>query len=189
MTDKALVEQILAGEKQAFATFVERYKKLVAHVVYRMVKNETDREDVCQDVFVRIYRNLSGFQFQSRLSTWVARISFNTAINHLEKKKVDLFDDISAEHEQLEDRPSGKRLPDDAMVATDMGERVRLEIDKLPILYGTIVALYHLEDMSYKEIADIMNMPSGTVKSHLFRGRKLLRTRLEALYSSEDLCS
>lgn len=188
MSEKTLVADIIAGNRHAFEQFVRQYEKLVAHVVFRMIRNETDREDVCQDVFVRVYRNLAGFQFQAKLSTWVARIAFNTAMNHLEKKKVDLFDDVTADHVTLDDMPDSVTGPDARFETADLGTRVRVEIDNLPVLYGTIMALYHLEDMPYMDIAGIMQMPVGTVKSYLFRGRKMLRERLVAVYSEEDLC-
>ena len=189
MSDQALVAQILTGSKNAFDSFVQEYQGLVMHVVRRLVPNETDREDVCQDVFVKAYRNLSGFKFQAKLSTWLARIAHNTAINYLEKKKAALFDDISAEHETIEDQPHTARSPEDAAATNDMAARVRVEIDRLPVIYGTILALYHLEEMSYKDMANILQMPEGTVKSYLFRGRQMLRERLVAAYSPEELQS
>ena len=147
-----------------------------------------DRQDVCQDVFVKAYRNLQGFNFEAKLSTWLARIAYNTALNHLEKRRVDLFDDVSAEHLQIEDAPAPGRMLDQTVEVSDSARRVRAEIDRLPVLYGTILALYHLEDMSYREIGDIMQLPEGTVKSYLFRARKMLKERLVATYGEEDLC-
>lgn len=188
VSEQALVADVLTGDDRAFADFVGQYQKLVTHVVYRLVPNAADRQDICQDVFVKVHRNLSGFQFQSKLSTWVARIAYNTALNHLDKKKVGLFDDLTAEHERIEDRPADVVAPDQAAAVADSAVRVREEIDRLPVLYGTILALYHLEEMSYRDIAEVMHMPEGTVKSYLFRGRKMLRDRLLANYREEDLC-
>lgn len=189
MSDQAIVAQILTGSKSAFDSFVQEYQGLVMHVVRRLVPNETDRQDVCQDVFVKAYRNLSGFKFQSKLSTWLARIAHNTSINYLEKKKAELFDDISAEHETLDDQPMAARSPEESAVSNDMAGRVRAEIDRLPVIYGTILALYHLEEMSYKDMAEILQMPEGTIKSYLFRGRQMLRERLVAAYSHEEFQS
>jgi len=189
MTDQALVTQIVSGSKQAFSTFVDEYQNLVLHVIRRLVPNETDRQDVAQEVFVKAYRSIGGFKFQSKLSTWVARIAHNTAINYLEKKKVELYDDISADHQSIEDYAETARSPEQAATINDLASRVRSEIDSLPVIYGTILALYHLEEMSYKDIAEVLQLPEGTVKSYLFRGRKMLRERLSATYSNEELQS
>ncbi len=188
MTEQALVQDILTGNRDAFRDFMSRYQSLVVHVVGRMVPNEADRQDICQDVFVKAYRNLNGFNFEAKLSTWLARIAYNTALNHLEKRRVDLFDDITAEHDRLEDRPASGRTVDESVAVSDSARRVRTEIDRLPVLYGTILALYHLEEMTYREIADVMQLPEGTVKSYLFRARKMLKDRLTAAYAEEDLC-
>lgn len=188
MTDQALVTQILDGSKGAYTAFVDRYQALVSHVINRLIRNEADREDVRQDVFVKAYHNLSGFEFQSKLSTWVARIARNTALNHLEKKRVELYDDISPEDDSIENRPVALQGPDERAVQADMSARVRAEIDDLPVMYGVVLALYHLEEMSYKDMSDILQLPEGTVKSYLFRGRKMLRERLAARYPEEDLC-
>ena len=188
MTEQALVTQILDGSKSAFATFVSRYEALVAHVINRLIPNEADREDIRQDVFVKAYRNLSGFEFNSKLSTWVARIARNTALNHLEKKRAVLYDDITAEEDTIENQPVIHRGPDELAVEQDISARIRAEIDNLPVMYGVVLALYHLEEMSYKDMADILQLPEGTVKSYLFRGRKMLRERLSDRYPEEDLC-
>ena len=82
LTDQQLVERILAGEKELYRYFVTRYERLVRHVVSKMMSNKHDCDDICQDVFVKIYTNLSGFRFDSKLSTWVGRISYNTCLNH-----------------------------------------------------------------------------------------------------------
>lgn len=188
MTEQALVNNILSGNRDAFRDFMSQYQSLVAHVVYRMVPNEADRQDVCQDVFVKAYRNLDGFQFEAKLSTWLARIAYNTALNHLEKRRVDLFDDVTSEAQQLEDTPAVGRALDEKVAVSDSARLVRMEIDRLPVLYGTILSLYHLEEMSYREIADVMQLPEGTVKSYLFRARKMLKDRLSSAYAEEDLC-
>lgn len=188
MTDQALVQDILSGNRDAFRVFMSQYKSLVAHVVCRMVHNETDRQDLCQDVFIKAYRNLGGFNFEAKLSTWLARIAYNTALNHLEKRRVGLYDDVSAEHRQLEEIAAGGRSVDEYAMVSDSALRVRIEIDRLPVLYGTILALYHLEEMTYREISEIMQLPEGTVKSYLFRARRMLKDRLSAAYDEEDLC-
>ena len=91
--ERELVERILDGDREAFLTFIDQYERLVKHVVYRMVDDDRDREELCQDVFVRAHRYLDGFRFESKLSTWLARIARNTCLNHLEKKDMPLYAD------------------------------------------------------------------------------------------------
>jgi len=185
--DKALAGRILAGDKGAFRTLVERYQRLVSHIVFRMIPNDTDREDVCQEVFIKVYENLSGFRFESKISTWIARIAYNTSVSHLEKIKAHLYDSICPDNEPFQELSDNNILPDEYTQTRDLSLRLAREIDRLPVLYGTILSLYHLEGMSYNEIRQIMQLPEGTVKSYLFRARKLLKKRLSISYQREEL--
>ncbi len=182
-----LIDKVLSGNAGAFKQLIEQYRRLVAHIVFRMVSNKSDREDLAQDVFLKVYQNLRHFRRESKLSTWIARIAFNTCSNYLDKKQVPLFEDIAPNDMTVDSVASGDALPDRNAELTDISERLRSEIDMLPVHYRTIVTLYHLEEMSYREIGDVMNLPEGTVKSHLFRGRRLLKDRLMAKYQPEDL--
>jgi RNA polymerase sigma factor (sigma-70 family) len=185
--ERHLVEQILAGDGVAFARLIDRYKALVVHIVYRMVSNSEDREDICQEVFVKIYRNLTGFRFESKLSTWIARVAYNTCMNHLEKKREILLDEFRPDLETLDELPGGANPPDEYAEEMDLSIRLRAQIETLPVAYRTILTLYHLEGMSYGEIGRVMGLPDGTVKSHLFRARKHLKDKLLSRYRKEDL--
>ena len=182
-----LVKQILDGNDLAFERLIRNFQRLVSHIVFRMVNNIADREDICQDVFIKVYKNLSGFRFESKLSTWIARIAYNRCINFLEKKKVALYDDLSEDDKQYEIRDSADDRPDQIIESADLKELLTQEINTLPIQYRTIITLYHLDEMNYNEIADIMGLPAGTVKSYLFRARRKLREKLEAKYQREEI--
>lgn len=194
--EKELIEKVLAGDAQAFRVLVENYQRLVCHVVFRMVANEADREELCQEVFVKIYQHLKNFNFQSKLSTWIARIAYNACINYLKKKKTPLYDDLA---ETALDSPEDKALafiegvagdlpsPDELAVNREMRLFLHEAIGELPAQYRAILTLYHLDEMSYREIGEIINLPEGTVKSYLFRARKLLKERMLEKYSAEEL--
>lgn len=196
-TERELVEQVLDGDREAFLGFIERYERLVKHVVFRMVTDEQDREELCQDVFVRAYRYLDGFRFESKLSTWLARIARNTCLNHLEKKEIPLYADEapSTDDDPPDARVALNRIEDPdrnvAETATDREQRefVREGIKALPEHYRTALTLYHLEEMSVSQISEVMDNPEGTVKSHLYRGRKKLKDWLLDRYSQEELTS
>ena len=184
MTDDLLIAQILAGDRKAFRTVIDRYGRLVNHIVFRLIRNGTDREDLAQEVFVRVYENLGTFRQESRLSTWIARIAYNTCHNHLQKCKVALFEDTS-DGATLDDVALDCIAPDLDTSDRDMSRKLNEEIDKLPLRYGLILTMYHFCDLSYEEIGAMLQLPGGTVKSHLFRARKLLKDRLAVVYKTE----
>lgn len=194
-TERELVEQVLDGDREAFLSFINRYERLVKHVVFRMIDDERDREELCQDVFMRAYRYLDGFRFDSKLSTWLARIARNTCLNHLEKKDMPLYADHapSADDESSDAQAALNRIEDaDANVAETATTRerqdvVRQGIQTLAEHYRTALTLYHLEGMSVTQISEVMDNPEGTVKSHLYRGRKKLKDWLLDHYSQEEL--
>ncbi|MBN2413744.1 sigma-70 family RNA polymerase sigma factor [candidate division KSB1 bacterium] len=184
---KELVDKIISGSSRAFRTFIEEYKNLVAHIVFRMIDNIEDREDMCQNIFIKIYQNLHTFKFESKISTWVAKIVYNSCINYLEKKKVPLFEDIAAENTTIDSLAGTVDMPDSLIETGETHHLLQTEIDKLPVKYRTILTLYHLDEMSYLEIGEIMGWPEGTVKNYLFRARKYLKEKLVAKYQVEDL--
>jgi RNA polymerase sigma factor (sigma-70 family) len=189
MTDpKELVEHILAGDQDSFRVLIKQYQRLVSHVVFRMIPAGPDQEDLCQEVFVKVYQHLGRFRFDSKLSTWIARIAYNTCLNFLDKKKLPLYDDLVSEERSFEPiAPDESARPDLGFEAAETGVILQKEIERLPAVYKTIVTLYHLDQMSYSEIADIMKMPEGTVKSYLFRARKMLKDGLLKKYQREEL--
>ena len=159
-----------------------------------MLNNSSDNEDICQDIFIKAFTNLSKFKFESRLSTWVARIAYTTCSNYVQKKKISLLDDIVTPYdEDYEGESFSNRIPDESgdmpdesLFLKEIKARLDAEINLLPPLLGTIISLYHQEEMSYAEIGGIMSLPIGTVKSYLFRGRRLLRDRLISKIKQED---
>ena len=184
-----LIARIRAGDTHAFQSLIEQYQRLVTHIVFRMVSNTADREDLCQDIFLRVYQNIDGFRFESKVSTWIARIAYNMCINHLQKKKVPLYNDKTPETDSIEEISGTQNLPDAIVERRDMTSRIQTEIEGMDIRFRTILTLYHLDNMNYGEIAEIMNLPEGTVKSYLFRARKRLKNRLMAKYQKEEIWS
>ena len=183
ISEDRMIRQVLAGDKDAFRLLVENYQNLVAHVVFRMVKCREDREDICQDVFMKIYQNLPGFRGQSKLSTWIARIAYNTCINHLEKKRVLVSNDLMIENYVSEN--SDESIHKD-IEEGDIKEKLTAAIELLPEIFRIVVTLYHLEGMKYQEISEVLDKPEGTIKSYLYRARQLLKVALEKKYYKEE---
>lgn len=183
--DRSLVAGILRGEEPAFRSLIRQHERLVAHMVGRLVKGDEDRQEVCQDVFLRVYEKLPEFTFQSKLSTWIATIAYRHAINHLRKRRM-MFEEFP-EDERWVERFVEKQDPGQILDEKEEEARVLEFVGQLPAAYRTVLTLYHLDGLSYEEIARVMEMPEGTVKSYLFRGRNLLKEKLTRHFKDELL--
>lgn len=179
--DRSLVEAVIARKPRAFETFVSRHQRLVWHLVYRMVHHEQDTEELAQDVFMRAYRYLPDFRFESALSTWLGQIAFSVAGRHLRKKRiatVDLHDESGAD--RLAETVTDDFDLEHAVISFELGGQVHEALEKLAPLQRTLVSLYYLEEMSVAEIAAMAGIPEGTAKSYLFRARAQLRRHLQS---------
>lgn len=180
--DHALVQDILAGQTARFGELVERQQKLVWHLVYRMVGHPEDARELCQEVFLRVYRCLHQFRADSSLATWVGRIAYTITARHLSKRKVALATVESREDEEggtLEAQIDDGFDLQAAHANAEVMAHVSAAIECLPPLQRTLVSLYHLEELGVSEIAQITELPVGTVKNYLFRARRSLKAQLE----------
>jgi RNA polymerase sigma factor (sigma-70 family) len=177
MDDRALVSQILAGNMQAFRMLIKLNERLVSHMVGKLVSNREEHEEVCQDVFLKIFDRLSEFNFQSKLSTWIATIAYRHAINSMRKNRL-LTRDLP-EKDRIDRLFLTEETPEDILGDKDMDEYVVRLIDKLPAQYKLVLTLYHLEGLNYHEIGNITGMPEGTVKNYLFRARTQLKEKVK----------
>ncbi len=182
--DEIIVERIIQGDQNAFRELIQMHEKLVYHMISRLVDKKEDREDLCQEVFLKVFRKLPGFRFQSRLSTWIATIAYRMALNHLKKTKKWQISELDYASYKLKDNSS---QADVNMNRNDLCQQVHQMIRQLPEQYRIVLTLYHLEDMPYAEIALVCDMPEGTVKSYIFRARKLLKEKLEKIFKKEEL--
>jgi len=183
--DRTLVSRVLSGDMQAFGLLIRQHERLVSHMVGRLVKGEEDREELSQDVFMKVHEKLGEFNFQSKLSTWIATIAYRHAINHMRKKKMQ-FTDIPDE-EAFTKRFIEVSNPETLAEESDMDAFVLRLIDELPAQYKVVLTLYHLNGMSYPEIGEVTKMPEGTVKNYLFRARNLLKEKVKMYLGKEEL--
>jgi RNA polymerase sigma factor (sigma-70 family) len=184
---RSLINRILAGDRNAFRSIIEEHQRLVSHIVFRMVYNQKDREDLCQEIFVKVYTNLSSFHFGAKLSSWIAKIAYNACLDFLGKNKKILYNTVTLENTAQKNLMAGDFPPDESVERFEIFYLLQKEIEKLPVHFRTILTLYHLEEMSYAEISKIMQLPEGTVKSYLFRARRVLRGKLIRKYQKEGL--
>lgn len=171
-TDRVIVQQVLNGKQSAFGSIIETTGNLVAQIIYRTGVPVAEQKDLTQDIYFKVYRELKRFRFQSKLSTWVAQIAFNTCADYLAKKKISIvpLDEAIEKYSSVVTDQPLERKQDEALLSRAM--------ESLPPLYRTLIALYHQEEISYEEIAKITGLPMGTVKNYLFRARKLLKEKL-----------
>lgn len=172
MDDHQLVKQVLAGSDAALKLLIERYERLVAHMVARVIDATMDREEICQDVFFKIYEKLSTFNFESKLSTWIATIAYRHAVNFAKKKKMEQVD-LDAVTFKL-------GTEENKTEQDDMTAFVHRLVDQLPVNYKTVLTLFYLDGFSYPEIVETTGMPEGTVKNYIHRARGKLRELVEA---------
>ena len=190
LTDKELIEKVLSGDTDAFAVIIKNTEVLVAQIVFKMVQNKEDRKDLAQDIYLKAYKNLPGFRFGSKLSTWIAQIAYNTCLDYVRKKKLvlqDNFDDEDKEELQGNIILSVESNANAGIFRKELSAILKAEIEKLSPIHKTLITLYHNEEMSYEEIAQVTQLPEGTLKSYLFRARKALKNNLLEHYKKEEL--
>jgi RNA polymerase sigma-70 factor (ECF subfamily) len=178
MEDRQLVEKIVNGDYRSFLALMKRYERLVASLVYRFVDSREDREEVIQDVFVKIHDALPGFNWQSKLSTWISTIAYREALAFLRRKKK--LDTVDVEDVEI------KIDADLAYEKRDWSEFIKMCVSQLPPVYAAVISLYHLQGYNYNEIVEIMDMPEGTVKNYLFRARKKLKELLTPMLKENE---
>ncbi|WP_373458209.1 RNA polymerase sigma factor SigW [Paenibacillus harenae] len=173
----------LKGDQGAFAELVSLYQDKLFHMAYRMLNNRQESEDVVQDTFLRVYKNLDRYDENLKFSTWIYRIATNLCIDRLRKRKpVYSLDAESTEHEGLDGYsmiPSDDRTPETELLLSDTQRIIHQAIETLPPKYKTVMTLRYMQDLSLQEIGDIMDMPVTTIKTRVHRGREFLRKKLE----------
>ncbi len=175
--EKEIVSRILKEDFRAFELLVKEYEKLVFYVVNRLVHDMQDKEDICQEVFIKVHKNLHTFKFESKLSTWIARIAYLTAINYIKKYK---NNQLQTEYpENIDNYHFTNEDPEEVLAKKDSAEYLNYLIAQMPLAYRTALTMYHLNEFTCQEIEQITGTPEGTIKSNLFRARKLLKEKIE----------
>jgi RNA polymerase sigma-70 factor (ECF subfamily) len=173
--ERALLERCRSGDDTAFGELVDRYKDLVYGVVHRMTPDRALVDDLAQEVFLKVHRGLPYFRGEARLSTWIYRIVQNVCSQaHAARRPAQSLDS------GIEGRPVREPGAADAAFA-DLELRDRLEkaIARLPENYRLLIAAHYLKGVQYEALAEALNIPLGTVKTHLYRAKRQLRELLE----------
>lgn len=179
---KKRIKQVIKGDQDAFAEIIEIYKNSIYQLCFRMLGNRHEAEDMAQEAFIRAYVNINSFNQDLKFSTWLYRIATNLCIDRIRKKKPDYYLDAEVSgtdgltmYSQL---ASDSPLPEKELESLELQETVQKEIMKLPEKYRSVIVLKYIEELSLNEISEILDMPLGTVKTRIHRGREALRQQL-----------
>ncbi|HEX9751172.1 MAG TPA: sigma-70 family RNA polymerase sigma factor [candidate division Zixibacteria bacterium] len=171
--DHGLMRRIQKDDFDAFETLVDRYKTRLVNVIYRMLGDQNEAEDLVQETFLRVWTHRQDYDFSYCLSTWVYTIALNLAKNELRKRRKVKFFNIGELAEK------GIDLPDPKMGPSALGHLLQGAITKLPTKYKTAFLLRDVEQLPYEDVAQILGVPLGTVKSRVNRARAVLKNDLK----------
>jgi len=190
LSDTDLIIQAQKGDQNAFEELVYRYDRNVLSIAMKYAINEDDAKDLYQEVFIRVYRGLKRFRFQSEFSTWLFRITTNVCLTYKSRNKEHLRVSINKSYEDDENEFTAKEelvyegsSPEEITTGTDLGEIVNTAVESLSPKQKMTFILKHYEGYKIREIAEMMNCKEGTVKKYLFDAIKNLRKKLSPVYA------
>lgn len=181
--EKQYVEEVLSGRTESFRHIIQISQPLVEQIVNRLISKELFRQDMVQEIYIKVFQHLDRFRFDCKLTTWIARIAYNYCLTEIQSRKNLPLDKIDV----LLLTASAEANPLEESMSADLKTIMDQEIDLLPPLYKTILLLYHRQEQSIEEIQLITGLPAGTIKSYLFRARATLAQQLSLKYKKSEL--
>lgn len=184
--DSLLVEAIKAGEMQQFEVLVDKYKDKIYNMARNITGSQQEAQDLAQDIFLLIYKNIGSFQGRSSLSTWIYRISINKCLDWQRKqqRKNSFLHTLyrSTDQDQhidpMEQLPNRQPTPEEQYIKNEQIRELRNIIQGLPEKYQKVIILFHYQQMTYQEIADVLELPVRTIETQLYRGKQKIREQL-----------
>ena len=190
MNELELIQQLRAGDEGAFKSLVANYQDLVYNTAVGIVQNSEDAEDVAQEVFIQVYRSIDQFKGDARLSTWIYRITTTKALDHIRsrkrKKRFAFITSLFGPNDELVHEPVDFHHPGVALDRKEQAALLFRMIEQLPENQKVAFTLHKTEELSYQEIADVMQLSVSAVESLLFRARQNLRKLLEKYYQQNN---
>ncbi|MBT8325670.1 MAG: sigma-70 family RNA polymerase sigma factor [Winogradskyella sp.] len=175
--DQSIIKAVANGDTLAYAQLVDRYKDLVFNVALKLLQHREEAEEVAQDTFIKVFKQLSSFKGQSKLSTWIYKIAYNNSLDRLKKNKKyrnDVpIDGFTTERLKCVDNAL------EQLIEAEKQQLIKNSLAQLPEDYRLVLQMFYFEDLSLQEMAEIINIEANTVKVKLFRARKKLATILE----------
>jgi len=188
ITDEELIEKFQEGDVYAFDEIVRRYKDQLMNFVFRFLNDRSDAEDIVQETFLRVYKNKHAYKRIAKFSTWIYTISGNLAKTELRKRKrrqIFSISNLGFEDKDYEVPDLRRRGPEDLADGTFKDELIQEAIDSLPPKFKEVIILRDIQGFSYEEISQIVDVPIGTVKSRVNRGRLKLQQKLKFIVEQE----
>jgi len=182
-TDRPIVEAVLAGDSRRYAELVNRHKDRAMTLALRILRQREDAQEAVQDAFVRAYRSLESFRGESSFSTWFYRILYNLCLTASSRRRTTADADAGEDVELAAEDPSALEL----LETRELHDALHEEMRNLPSKYAAALTLFYVQDLPYERITEVMGLPMGTVKTLLFRGRALLRSRLAARFQESEV--
>ncbi|HEX6938490.1 MAG TPA: sigma-70 family RNA polymerase sigma factor [Longimicrobiales bacterium] len=189
LTDQEVVALARDGREAAYRELIGRYERPVISIIYRLVHDHELAEDLAQDTFIKVLNALDRYDPKHKFSSWIFRIAHNTAIDRLRKREVDTLSLDGSPHAQTPDAVESTRItpvsteesPEDFTASREIGREIEKALARLRPEYRTAIVLAHVEGRPYEEIAEVMGIPLGTVKTFIHRARNELRQHLAHL--------
>lgn len=181
--DAALVKKAKEGDGKAYDELIILYKDAVQGVIYRMVRNKQEAEDLTQEAFIKAYNSINSFNEEYAFSTWLFKIATNNCIDYFRKRKLktqSMDQTVRYKDDEIrQEYPDTEGRADKELLASEKTRLIKKAIDDLPEKYKTAIILRHTEEKSYEEIAEILDLPLGTIKARIFRAREMLKKSLK----------
>lgn len=189
LTDQDVVARARAGSERAYRELIRRYERPVFSLIYRLVRDREKSEDLAQDTFIKVLNHIDRYKPEFKFSSWIFKIAHNTALDDIRKKEIPTLSLQGSPHEKdpaeaaahAPTVTSDEPTPEEFVEGRELGGRIEAAIGELREEYRTAIVLRHIEGRPYEEIAEIMDVPLGTVKTYIHRARLELRERLEHL--------
>lgn len=175
LTDNELLKEIQKGELDKYSEVIQRYQGKLFAYLYRLIGDREEAEDLLQDVFIKVFKNLNNYDAERKFSSWIYRIAHNEAVNHIKRKYLKKFiswEDVVSSKDKLE--TSVEDSPDSSWMRRETVKEVDEAINKLPIKYRQVLVLRYYSDKSYEEIGEILKKPVNTVGTLINRAKKKL---------------
>ncbi|TAK62257.1 MAG: sigma-70 family RNA polymerase sigma factor [Bacteroidetes bacterium] len=180
--DSGLIHAAIKGNQEAYKRLMKKYYTSLSHLIYKLVHDREEVEDLTQEAFIKAFASLKNFNEEYAFSTWLFKIATNNAIDYLRKKKLEAFSINkpleSEDSDYMFELPDSTYEPDKDVIGKQRAAFIEEAISSLPEKYRKVILLRHKEERDYSEIAKILKLPIGTVKAHIFRARELLYKKL-----------
>jgi len=183
--DKKLIASALSGDQEAYRALMNRHRPAIFHIIFKIVRDQEATADLVQETFMKAFASLATYRAEYKFSTWLYRIGANCAIDFLRKKKIKTLSlDTPAETAdgKIEiEVPDNSYNPERDLMEREKRVSINDAINSLPEKYRIVIVYRHKDNKSYEEIAEVLNIPLGTVKARIFRARELLKKKLRPI--------